>query len=100
MSKLKIDVATMRNASSSLENILTELRQLKKKIEQIIQELDSTWDGAASAEFISKLSGQLEDLNATIETLSGIEKYADNTTTVMETIDKVISGLLNGIRPV
>lgn len=100
MSRLKVDIVNLRNASNSLEQIYKELNELENKITVLSQELNDTWDGAASAEFITRLNKQIKELRKTIKTVQGIENYADSTSDTMERIDKAIKTLLSAIKPV
>ena len=89
MATLKADIEKREEAVRILCEILPQFDDLKYDVNNIASELNSTWDGAASNHFITKLRSHAKPLGDTQEALVYFKEYAEEAKYSMKKLDEI-----------
>lgn len=89
MATLKADIEKLEEAVRILCEILPQFDDLKYDVNDIASELNSTWDGAASNYFITKLRSHAKPLGDTQEALVYFMEYAAEAKYSMKKLDEI-----------
>lgn len=95
MSILRADIQQLEQALTLLNQVIPEMDNLKSNVNTIADELNSTWDGAASEYFISKLKSHTKPLKDVKSALEYFADYANETRTSMEKLDKILDAIFS-----
>lgn len=96
MSTLSADIDKLEEAIRIINEILPEFESLRHGVDNISNELEGTWDGAASEYFIVKLRGHATPLANTREVLVAFRDYAEQSKREMEQLDAALKMLAQG----
>lgn len=93
MSKLRADIDNLNTAISMFDDVSTDIDILVKKLEGVVAELDSTWDGAASKEYINRLKTQINNLKAVKKPIGQLSYKCQSVAEQLVIIDKLINSI-------
>ncbi len=97
MSYLKADIDELNLAIKLIDETIGYTDELKNDITNISNELASTWDGAASDYYVSKLRGHQKPVTNAKTALNEFRKYAVETRDDMVQIDKILDAFFGPI---
>ncbi len=95
MALLRADIDKLRKAQTLLKQAAPEIQTVQDGVKSVANELESTWDGAASQYYIGKLRSHAKPLKNTKSAVKEFEKYAKDTADQMQAIDDFIQGILD-----
>ena len=90
MSKLSANIDDLEVAIRTLKEVIPAMDQLADDLAKICDELNDSWDGAASEYFIKKLRGFVKPMMETCQVLQGFQDYAQETKEDMERLDAIM----------
>lgn len=79
MAKIRIDIDALKSNSSSIENRINELQSLNTRLTNLINRIQSSWEGQACEIYIAKITVQAEKARKMIDVLVEYKKYVDTT---------------------
>ena len=94
MGKLSADIGQLQQASGSVSAQMAEIESIIVDLNVMLNELASSWDGAASEAFIAGLRSQRDKAIEMRNCLESYQQYVRQTTDKMIECDQMINRIL------
>lgn len=88
MAKIKVDIDALTANSSVLNSKIIELQRLNSRLEDLINRIDSSWEGQASLTYINTMRTHATKAKKMVDVLTEFKKYVDSAVTKFSNVDK------------
>lgn len=88
MAKIRVDVESLRGNSAQLNARITELQNLNARLENLINRIETSWEGQSSVTYISIMRGYANKASKMVIVLTEYKKYVDGAIEKFSSVDK------------
>lgn len=85
--RILTDIEGMQEASSEFDMVIEEVKNEYETVKNLINRLETSWNGPASAEYIQRLRNQLNEIENLINAVVAMRSTAQNRIRQAEIID-------------
>lgn len=96
MAKIKVDIEALTSNSSALNSRIAELQNLNSRLEDLINRIDSSWEGQASLTYISTMRNHASKAKKMVDVLTEYKKYVDSAISKFSNVDKNAAAKIRG----
>ena len=94
MSKIRIDIDTIKKCVADLDRLSDEIKVYKPELEVLIGEIDDTWDGDASEAYVLRLKSYIKQMDKLEKTISEYRNYLNNVKNDFNILDELWNNLI------
>lgn len=95
MAKIKIDIDALKSSSSSLASRIGELEALNKRLETLLVNVASSWEGQASLAYVAKMREYHDKAKDMVRVLTEYKKYVDKAVELFNEKDRNAANRIN-----
>ena len=88
MAKIKVDVDALSANSTALNSRISELQNLNNRLEDLINRIESSWEGQASLIYINIMRNHALKAKKMVDVLMEYKKYVDSAISKFSGVDK------------
>lgn len=88
MARIKADIDALMGNSSVLNSKIAELQSLNSRLEELINRIDSSWEGQASMTYINTMRTHAAKAKKMVAVLTEYKKYVDSAISKFSNVDK------------
>lgn len=88
MSKISIHVSGLRHNMGNMSNQLNQLQQLNQKLDGMINVIEGSWQGTASAAYVTMMRNYLKQGRKMEKVMQEFVRYADNVSSRFDECDR------------
>ncbi len=96
MAKIKVAITSLRENEKSLEKQLAALEQLNGRLESLLNQIESSWEGDSSAAYIQLMRRYGKQAAAMTQVLTEFKSYVKNAADTFERRDEQAAARING----
>ena len=96
MAKIKVDIDALTSNSSALNSRIAELQSLNSRLEDLINRIDSSWEGQASLTYINTMRNHAAKAKKMVDVLTEYKKYVDSAISKFSNVDKDAAAKIRG----
>ena len=96
MAKIKVDIDALTSNSSVLNSRIAELQNLNSRLEDLINRIDSSWEGQASLTYINTMRNHAAKAKKMVDVLTEYKKYVDSAISKFSNVDKNSAAKIRG----
>lgn len=96
MAVIKANVAALRQNANTIQKDISELNRLNAALNQLLANIESTWDGKASEQYIASMVKHKKKAEQMINVLQEFMNYIEKAARKLETMDKEGASKIKG----
>lgn len=90
MSKLRANVDNLQLAEEKLAAVYPGLNQLRGELQEVLSEVETSWEGQAAETYKAYLRKYLEMINSIQPSIQDLKNYSDMHGNMMSFLDKML----------
>lgn len=91
MAKIRINVDELLENGNSMDKKISELQSLLARLNTLIERIEASWDGDASAAYINTMRGYAKQAEAMIHVLTEFKSYVTGASSLFKNSDSDVA---------
>lgn len=96
MAKIKVNLEALKGNSTQLADRIRELQGLNTRLETLINRIEASWEGQASATYITQMRRYADQAKKMIGVLTEYKKYVDGAVEAFTNRDRTAASRIRG----
>lgn len=87
MSRIKIDIDTLRSCASTMSGHISDYESLNSRFESLSASITDSWKGSAGQSYATKMNSYLQQAVSLVEIMNQFKKYAEDAADNFDEVD-------------
>ena len=96
MAKIRVEISSLRENEKSLEKQIASSEQLSRRLESLLNRIEASWEGDASAAYIRVMSQYAAQAASMRTVLTEFKSYVKNAADTFASKDEKAAARING----